>query len=37
MPEENINQEFRSKKTDEIKNYLIGEINQNKLMGKSIK
>ena len=32
MPEENINQEFRLKKTDEIRNYLIEEINQNQLM-----
>ena len=30
MPEENINQEFRLEKTDEIRNYLIEEINQNK-------
>ena len=29
MPEENINQEFRMKKIDEIRNYLIEEINQN--------
>ena len=34
MPEENINQEFRLKKIDEIRNYLIEEINQNKLMSK---
>ena len=35
MPEENINQEFRlKKKKDEIRNYLIQEINQNKLMSK---
>ena len=27
MPEENINQEFRMKKIDEIRNYLIEEIN----------
>ena len=32
MPEENINQEFRLKKLDEIRNYLIEEINQNKSM-----
>ena len=37
MPEENINQEFRLKKTDEIRNYLIEEINQNELMGKKYK
>ena len=34
MPEENINQEFRLKKIDEIRNYLIEEINQNKLTSK---
>ena len=34
MPEENINQEFRLEKIDEISNYLIEEINQNKLMSK---
>ena len=27
MPEENINQEFRMKKIDEIRTYLIEEIN----------
>ena len=32
MPEENINQEFRLKKIDEIINYLNEETNQNKLM-----
>ena len=32
MPEENINQEFRLKKLDEIRNHLIEEINQNKSM-----
>ena len=37
MPEENINQEFRLKKIDEIRNYLIEEINQNELMGKKYK
>ena len=37
MPEENINQEFRLKKIDEIRNYLIEEINQNKLMSKKQK
>ena len=36
MAEENINQEFRLKKIDEIMNYLIEEENQNKLM-RSIK
>ena len=34
MLEENINQEFRLKKIDEIRNYLIEEINQNKLISK---
>ena len=34
MPEENMNQEFRLKKIDEITNYLIEEINQNELMNK---
>ena len=28
MPEENMNQEFRLKKIDRIKNYLIEEINR---------
>ena len=28
MPEENMNQEFRLKKIDIIKNYLIEEINR---------
>ena len=28
MPEAHINQEFRMKKTDEIRNYLIKEINK---------
>ena len=32
MPEENINQEFRLKKIDEIINYLNEETSQNKLM-----
>ena len=35
--EENINQEFRLKKIDEIKNYSIEEIYQNKLMSKKHK
>ena len=34
MPEENIKQEFRLKKINEIGNHLIEEINQNKLMSK---
>ena len=37
MPEENINQEFRLKKIDEIKNYLNEEINQHELMSKKHK
>ena len=37
MFEENINEEFRLKKTDEIRDYLIEEINQNKLMSKKYK
>ena len=37
MPEENINQEFRLKKLDEIRNYLIEEINQNKSMSQKHK
>ena len=36
MPAENINQEFRLKKTDEIRNYLIVEINQNELMSNEL-
>ena len=32
MPEENIYQEFRLEKIDEIRNYLIEEINRNELM-----
>ena len=37
VPEENMNQEFRLKETDEIRNYLIEEINQNELMSKKDK
>ena len=37
MSEENISQEFRLNKTDEIKNYLIEETNQNELMSKKHK
>ena len=37
MPEENINQEFRLEKIDEIRNYLIEKINQNKLVSKKHK
>ena len=32
-----MNQEFRLKKIDEIRNYLIEEINQNELMSKKDK
>ena len=32
MPEEDMNQEFRLEKIEEIRNYLIEEINQNELM-----
>ena len=37
MPEENINQEFRLKKIDEIRNYLIEDINREELMNKNHK
>ena len=37
MSTENINQEFRLKKIDEIINYLIEEVNSNKLMSKKHK
>ena len=37
MSEENINQEFRVKKIDKIRNYLIEEISQNELMSKKHK
>ena len=37
MPEENINHERRLKKIDEIRNYLIEGINQNKWMSKKHK
>ena len=37
MTEENMNQEFRLKKIDEIKDYLIEEINRNELMTKKYK
>ena len=37
MPEESVNQEFRLKKIDEIRNYLIEEINRNELMSKKDK
>ena len=37
MSEENISQEFRLKKIDETRNYLIEEINQNELMSRKYK
>ena len=37
MPKENMNQEFRFKKVDERRTYLIEEINQNELMSKKHK
>ena len=37
MEEENITQEFKSKSTDETRNYLIEEINLNELMSKKHK
>ena len=37
MPEESVNQKFRLKKIDEIRNYLIEEINRNELISKKHK
>ena len=37
MPEENIYQEFRLKKIDKIRNYLIEEINRSELMSQKHK
>ena len=37
MSEKNINQEFRLKKIEEIRNYLLREINQNELTSKKHK
>ena len=37
MPEENMNQEFRLRKIDEKRNYLLEEINQNEFMSKKHK
>ena len=37
MPEENMKQEFRLERIDEIRNYLNEEINRNKLMRKEHK
>ena len=33
MPEENMNQEFRLRKIDQIRNYLIEEINKKWING----
>ena len=37
MPKKNINREFRLEEIDEIRNYLIKEINQDELMTKKHK
>ena len=37
MPEENMNQQFRLEKIEEIRNYLVEEINQNELMSQKHK
>ena len=37
MPEENMNGEYRLKRIDEIRNYIIEEINRNELMSKKHK
>ena len=37
MSVENIDQEFRLKNIDEIRNYLMEEVNQNELMSKKHK
>ena len=37
MSEESMNQEFRLKKVDDIRNYPIEEINWNKLLSKKLK
>ena len=37
MPKENMNQEFRLNKIDQIINYFIEEINQNDLISKKHK
>ena len=37
MPEKNMNPEIRLKRIDQIRNYLIEEINQNELMSKQHK
>ena len=37
MPEKHINQEFRLKKVDETRNYLIEKINQNEFKSKKHK
>ena len=37
MPEKSMNQAFRLKKIDEIRNDLIGKMNQNEVIVRSIK
>ena len=37
MPEENMNQEFRLKETNEVRNYLIEEMNKNESISKKHK
>ena len=37
MSEKNVNQKFRLQKIEEIRNYLLREINQNELMSKKHK
>ena len=37
MPEENTNQEFRLKETNEVRNYLIEEMNKNESINKKHK
>ena len=37
MPEENINQEFRLRKIDEIRNYVVEKIDRSELMSKKHK
>ena len=37
MPEENLNQEFRLKEIDEIRNYITKEINRNEVISKNHK
>ena len=37
IPKENLNENFRLKKIDKIRNYLIEKINRNELMSKKHK